>query len=380
MLCRVNSGLLPVQVLAHDRGLPGHRRGRRELPAPHRCAQRARLPPARVRGRRRRPAPRRATSPRSRAGRTGAITAKVIDTIRNRRRWTLATLRAQATRSTRPTPIASTCSPTTSTGSASSSTAGDAAAVAAFDPRRRRARRRAGHARQLGPRPRRVAPRRRHRAARDRGRASRSRDVRDLAARAPAGRDRRRRPACGRAGDALDRPPGEGPRVGAGDRARRARGPDAASPHRRHRGRAPGVPRRAHPVPRRRSCCSPTRPRPRRSSTSSRPSPRRCSPRSRGPRRRLERSRRTAPSGSFVGAGAAGRELAADRRAAGLAARTLPRPTACPPTSCSTTRRSTRSRPRKPGSTRELARISGIGPTKLERYGDDILEIVSNDS
>ena len=34
----------------------------------------------------------------------------------------------------------------------------------------------------------------------------------------------------------------------------------------------------------------------------------------------------------------------------------------------------------KPGSERELSRITGIGPTKLERYGKDILEIVSNES
>jgi len=32
-------------------------------------------------------------------------------------------------------------------------------------------------------------------------------------------------------------------------------------------------------------------------------------------------------------------------------------------------------RPRNP---RELSRISGIGPTKLERYGDDILRIVNS--
>ena len=34
----------------------------------------------------------------------------------------------------------------------------------------------------------------------------------------------------------------------------------------------------------------------------------------------------------------------------------------------------------KPGSERELARITGIGPTKLEKYGTDILEIVRTDS
>ena len=30
----------------------------------------------------------------------------------------------------------------------------------------------------------------------------------------------------------------------------------------------------------------------------------------------------------------------------------------------------------RPATARELARITGIGPTKLERYGDDILSIV----
>ena len=102
-------------------------------------------------------------------------------------------------------------------------------------------------------------------------------------------------PRARRAGDALDRAPGEGPGVGPGDRARRARRAHAAPPHRRHRGGAPRVPRRAHPVPRRRWCCSPTRPRPRRSSTSSRPPPGRVA--SDRAETRLERSRRTAPPG-----------------------------------------------------------------------------------
>ena len=32
----------------------------------------------------------------------------------------------------------------------------------------------------------------------------------------------------------------------------------------------------------------------------------------------------------------------------------------------------------QPRNPRELSRISGIGPTKLERYGEDILRIVTN--
>ena len=48
----------------------------------------------------------------------------------------------------------------------------------------------------------------------------------------------------------------------------------------------------------------------------------------------------------------------------------------CPPTSCSTTGRS----PRSPTGSRETGpvwpSISGVGPAKLERYADEILEIV----
>jgi superfamily II DNA helicase RecQ len=31
---------------------------------------------------------------------------------------------------------------------------------------------------------------------------------------------------------------------------------------------------------------------------------------------------------------------------------------------------------RRPTSERELARVNGVGPTKLERYADDVLSIV----
>jgi DNA helicase II / ATP-dependent DNA helicase PcrA len=33
---------------------------------------------------------------------------------------------------------------------------------------------------------------------------------------------------------------------------------------------------------------------------------------------------------------------------------------------------------RKPGTLRELAGCPGIGPTKLERYGDDVLDLVAS--
>jgi DNA helicase-2/ATP-dependent DNA helicase PcrA len=95
VLCRVNSGLLPVQVLAHDRGLPVtaavgenflRRTGVRSALAYVRIAC-AVADGNQIAGSdlgeiARRP--------------NRKITAKVIDSLRNRRRWTLSTLRAQA--------------------------------------------------------------------------------------------------------------------------------------------------------------------------------------------------------------------------------------------------------------------------------------------
>jgi DNA helicase-2/ATP-dependent DNA helicase PcrA len=95
VLCRVNSGLLAVQVLAHDRGLPVtpavgeqflRRTGVRSALAYLRLACCAsdgnQLRGADLAEVARRPNRR--------------ITARVIDTMRNRRGWTLSTLRAQA--------------------------------------------------------------------------------------------------------------------------------------------------------------------------------------------------------------------------------------------------------------------------------------------
>ena len=46
---------------------------------------------------------------------------------------------------------------------------------------------------------------------------------------------------------------------------------------------------------------------------------------------------------------------------------------ACPRTWCSTTRRCGRSRVRQPSSLEELGTVSGVGATKLERYGPGVL-------
>ena len=94
VLCRVNSGLLPVQVLAHDRGLPvtaavgenflrrtGVRSALTYLRLACSVADGGQLSGTELAEIARRPNRR--------------ITAKVIDSIRNRRRWTTKTLRAQ---------------------------------------------------------------------------------------------------------------------------------------------------------------------------------------------------------------------------------------------------------------------------------------------
>ncbi len=95
MLCRVNAGLLPVQVLAHDRGIPAtaavgdeflRRTGVRSALAYLRLACAA------------------ADGTQLRGGDLGEvarrpnrrITARAVDALRNRRSWTLSTLRAHA--------------------------------------------------------------------------------------------------------------------------------------------------------------------------------------------------------------------------------------------------------------------------------------------
>ena len=50
--------------------------------------------------------------------------------------------------------------------------------------------------------------------------------------------------------------------------------------------------------------------------------------------------------------------------------------TACRRTSSSTTRSSTRSRRRQPRSLGELSQIAGVGPAKLDRYGEDVLALL----
>ena len=51
--------------------------------------------------------------------------------------------------------------------------------------------------------------------------------------------------------------------------------------------------------------------------------------------------------------------------------------TRCRPTSSCTTRRCASSRPAKPANERDLAAVKGFGPTKLERYGDDVLAVIA---
>ena len=73
----------------------------------------------------------------------------------------------------------------------------------------------------------------------------------------------------------------------------------------------------------------------------------------------------------------AGPVVACGRRgAARPGARRAPTRTACPPTSSSPTSSSRGSRRRCRPSDRELLACNGIGPTKLERYGEDILAIL----
>jgi DNA helicase-2/ATP-dependent DNA helicase PcrA len=91
---------------------------------------------------------------------------------------------------------------------------------------------------------------------------------------------------------------------------------------------------------------------------------------------RLERSRRTAPAGSFVAAAAAPPDsglvdaLRAWRlercRADGVPAYVVLHDATLNDIAAA-----------RPATPRELGRVAGIGPTKLERYGDDILAIVN---
>jgi DNA helicase-2/ATP-dependent DNA helicase PcrA len=91
---------------------------------------------------------------------------------------------------------------------------------------------------------------------------------------------------------------------------------------------------------------------------------------------RLERSRRTAPQGSFTAPGAAPTDpLDEALRAWRLERSRADSVPAYVVLSNATVAEIAAAQPRN---NRELSRISGIGPTKLERYGADILSIVNS--
>jgi DNA helicase-2/ATP-dependent DNA helicase PcrA len=87
---------------------------------------------------------------------------------------------------------------------------------------------------------------------------------------------------------------------------------------------------------------------------------------------KLERSRRTAPTGSFTAPSSDPTDEAL--RAWRLKRSRTDGVPAFVVLHDSTIAEIAAARPRNP---RELSRISGIGPTKLERYGEDILQIVN---
>jgi DNA helicase-2/ATP-dependent DNA helicase PcrA len=90
---------------------------------------------------------------------------------------------------------------------------------------------------------------------------------------------------------------------------------------------------------------------------------------------RLERSRRTAPQGSFTSPGSGPTDpLDEALRAWRLERSRADSVPAYVVLSNATVAEIAAAQPR---TSRELSRISGIGPTKLERYGDDILKIVN---
>jgi DNA helicase-2/ATP-dependent DNA helicase PcrA len=91
---------------------------------------------------------------------------------------------------------------------------------------------------------------------------------------------------------------------------------------------------------------------------------------------RLERSRRTAPSGTFTAPGSAPTDPIDEALRAWRLERS--RDDGVPAyvvLSNTTVAEIAKAQPRNP---RELSRVSGIGPTKLERYGEAILEIVNS--
>jgi DNA helicase-2/ATP-dependent DNA helicase PcrA len=86
---------------------------------------------------------------------------------------------------------------------------------------------------------------------------------------------------------------------------------------------------------------------------------------------RLERSRRTAPTGTFRGPTSGLDEALRAWRLERSRADSVP---AYVVLNNATVAEIAAARP---GTERELSRISGIGPTKLERYGEDILRVIA---
>ena len=58
-------------------------------------------------------------------------------------------------------------------------------------------------------------------------------------------------------------------------------------------------------------------------------------------------------------------------------ASSAPAPTRCPPSSSCTTRALRELATAKPETVRDLAAVKGFGPTKLERYGEDVLAVIA---
>ena len=91
---------------------------------------------------------------------------------------------------------------------------------------------------------------------------------------------------------------------------------------------------------------------------------------------RLERSRRTAPSGSFTSPGSAPTDPIDEALRAWRLERS--RDDGVPAYVVLSNATVAEIATAQPRNARELSRVSGIGPTKLERYGEDILKIVNS--
>ena len=187
----------------------------------------------------------------------------------------------------------------------------------------------------------------------------------------------------------------QGPRVGRGVRLRRPGGLDAdhlRQHARRGRGGAAAALRRAHPRPRAPVDLVEPVPQPRRPAHAQAVAvPRRAGARDRVERRPPARRQDPRQGGPLPGLRPAavhrrraqGRPLrrlpgdvrrGAVRPAQGVAAVAARPRTRSRRTSCSPTRRSRRSPRSSPAAEAELQQISGIGPAKIEQYGEDLLE------